>query len=169
MYTFTSICYNSRDMDSIVLAQESLLAMALSDGGLILFGVLLVLLGVATGLVFLLASQFSVVKPLVAIDLVVLILLIAIITLDLSNANGSYYTFAHTRSLSELLSTHRWLVIQLPVLLMVVSLCILLTYDRHLQKSAMTHDHARYYRYIIQTSTCITLATMLLIALESLL
>lgn len=150
-------------MEGYLFTNNSVLSMALSNSGFILFGALLILFGLVLGLVFVLHSNHHIYRTLVGGFTVIFLLLIGILALDLTGASGSYYTFEETRELSELFSTHRWLIIQLPILLTVSSIGILLTY-----KERISDPYAKEYRRIVQFSTCISLFTILLIALESL-
>src|SRR3989339_394576 len=148
-------------MEGFLFTNNSVLSMALSNSGLILFGALLIVYGLVLGLVFVLHSNHHIYRTVVGGFAVILLLLLGILALDFSGASGSYFTFDETRELSELLSTHRWLIIQLPILLTISSIGILLTY-----RERISDAHAKEYRFIVQYSTCISLFTILLIALE---
>ena len=149
-------------MEGNILTNHSVLSLALSNSGLILFGALLILFGIAIGLMFIIRSDSRFYKVLTLNYFVILFLFIGIIVLDLAGASGSFYTFSETRELSEILSTHRWLMIQLPVVLTFVSIVILLTY-----RDRISDSHARQYRQVVQVSTCVSFLSVLLIALES--
>ncbi len=151
-------------MEGIVLTNPSVVSIALSSSGLVLFGALLVLFGFALALVFMLRSSKNTYTLLIADLAIILCLLVAVIVLDLSGASGSFYTFETVRILSDSFSTHRWLLIQLPVLLTLSSIAILCTYQQHI-----TESHSKPYRTIVQISTCVSFLAILLIAFESLL
>lgn len=151
-------------MEGIVLTEPSIVSLALSDSGLILFGALLVLFGLALGLTFVLQTSKHAHAALTATLAVIFLLLVGIITLDLYGTANSFYTFSTTRTLSDALSTHRWLLIQLPVLLTLSSVIILATYHNRIADA-----HAKDYRRIVQLSTVVSFVSVLLIALESML
>lgn len=150
-------------MEGGLLINDSVFSIILMNSGVILFGVLLILFGVAMGLVFVLNTSKQVYKALLGLLGVIFCLLIGIIALDLTGAAGAYYTFSENRLLSELFSTHRWLLIQLPVLFTVMSMLLLITYREHISES-----HAKVYRHLVQCATLLSFASLILIALESL-
>lgn len=150
-------------MEGFLFTNNSLLSMALLNSGMILFGALLILYGLVLGLVFVLHSNHHLYRTVIGGYAIILLLLVGILALDFAGAAGSYYTFDETRVLSELFSTHRWLLIQLPILLCVSSLSILFSY-----KERLSDSHAKEYRRMVQISTCVSLGAILIIALESL-
>ena len=87
--------------------------------GQILFGLTIVLFGSAFTLSFLMRSKAEVVRPLTGVLFVILFLLIGTVAIEFSAAATPSYTFGEFASLSEALSTHRWLLFQLPILLTV--------------------------------------------------
>ena len=150
-------------MEGNVLTQHSVLSLALSDSGLILFAALLVFFGLAMGFVFVLKSNKMIYRVLIGTLSIIFLLLVGIVALDAFGASGAYFTFAETKQLSDTFSTHRWLIIQLPILLSISSILILLTY-----RDRIADAHAVDYRRVVQVSTCVSFLSVLLIALESL-
>ena len=148
--------------EGILMTSNASVALALLDGGVILFGALLVLFGSAIPLSFLLKDKPRLSGVLVGHLSIILALLIGIIGYDFIGA-GSVYTVAEIAQLSELLSTHRWILLQLPFLLVFTSLIMLLVYREKIGES-----HARFYRSGVIFSVVVSFATILLIGFESL-
>ncbi|MBI5794385.1 hypothetical protein HZA87_04900 [Candidatus Uhrbacteria bacterium] len=147
-------------MDSI-LAQSVPLLQFISPG-MILFTATLILFASAITLCFLIGSKPSVVKPLTGVLLIILFLLLGTVALEFSAAATPSYTFGEFASLSEALSTHRWLLFQLPILLTIVSLMILNVYGE-----CIADRHAVPYRAALTISTALSFAALIAIAFES--
>ncbi len=148
--------------EGILLTANSSVAIALLDGGVILFGALLVLFGSAIPLSFLLKEKQNVAAPLIGILSIILALLIGIIAYDFAGA-GTVYTVEEIAKLSELLSTHRWILFQLPFFLVLTSLIVLLIYREKIREA-----HAKYYRSAIVFSVCAAFGAIIMIGFESL-
>ncbi len=151
-------------MQGVLLTEGSTISIALSDAGLVLFGVLLVLYGVAVGMTFVIRHAKESWGMLSGIYFLILAVLVGIVMLDLSGASGALYTIQSIEHLSELLSTHRWLLIQVPVLLALSSLIVLLTY-----RSNIAESHAKTYRMFLQIAVLFGFASVILIGFESML
>ena len=151
-------------MQGVLLTEQSTIGLALTDGGLILFGLLLVLYGFSLAVVFLLRQAKQSWGTLAATQVLTLCVLGGILALDLSGASGALYTIQSIEHLSELLSTHRWLLIQVPVLLLLASLIVLVTYREHIANA-----YATRYRVFLQIATVFGFASVLLIGFESML
>lgn len=130
--------------------------------GNVLFVATLVLFGSAFTLSFLIGSKPSVVKPLTGCLLVILFLLLGTVAIEFSAAATPSYTFGEFASLSEALSTHRWLIFQLPILLVLMNLMIL-----HVYGERIAERHAVPYRVAVILSIAISFAALLAIGLES--
>jgi hypothetical protein len=150
-------------MQGVMFSDNAFLDSAVTDSGLILFGALLVLFGLTLGLIFVLRSSKYAYEALLVDLVLIVLLLIGILALDLSGATGARYTFGTFSNLSEMLSTHRWLLIQLPILLSLSSVMVLLTYRERIKDT-----HASAYRQMVQFSGVVSFLSILLIAIESL-
>lgn len=150
-------------MEGILLTSHPVLATLLANAGVLLFGTLLVVFGFALGLVFLLRAHAFTYQFLIAAYTVILCLLVAIVTLDLSGASATFYTYSATRLLSDVFSTHRWLLMPFPILATIMSLGVVCTYRQQLVES-----HAKTYLRVIQFATVMSFLSLLLIAFESL-
>ncbi|MFA4845358.1 MAG: hypothetical protein WC654_02260 [Patescibacteria group bacterium] len=144
-----------------VLAQSVPLLQLISPG-MILFTATLILFASAITLCLLIGAKPSVAKPLTGVLLIILFLLLGTVALEFSAAATPSYTFGEFASLSEALSTHRWLLFQLPILLTIVSLMILNVYGERI-----ADRHAVLYRTALTVSTAISFAALLAIAFES--
>ena len=140
----------------------SLQVMQIIDAESILFGAALVLFGSAFTLSFLISKKVKVVRAIEVILLLILFILMSALVIEFGGATGPAYTFGEFAELSELLSTHRWLLFQLPILLTLMSLIILVVYRDHI-----VDKHARMYRAVVISSVAISFASMLMIAFES--
>jgi uncharacterized membrane protein YidH (DUF202 family) len=149
-------------MTGLLLTDNNLLAVILQQPGLLLFGLVLVLFGAAVAQVFLLKNHSHISTSLVAILLVIFISLLGILTFDLAGTGGSLYTLESISSLSELMSTHRWLLIQVPLILVPTAIVCLLVYKERLGDS-----HAKEYRWAIIISILVSFASLLIIGFES--
>lgn len=141
---------------------ESYQALQIIDPESVLFGSALVLFGSAFTLSFLISKKVRVVRALEAILLIILFLMLGAVVYEFSGASGPAYTFGEFAQLSELLSTHRWLLFQLPILLTLMSLIVLVVY-----RDMITDSHARMYRTAVIVSIAVSFASMLMIAFES--
>ncbi|MBI4438229.1 hypothetical protein HY631_04750 [Candidatus Uhrbacteria bacterium] len=147
-------------MDTI-LAQNVSPLQAISPG-IVLFTATLVLFGSAVTLSFLIGSKPSVVKALSLLLLVILFLFLGMVAIEFSAAATPSYTFGEFASLSEALSTHRWLLFQLPILLTLTSLMTLQVYGERIAER-----HAVTYRAALIVSIAVSFAALLAIAFES--
>ncbi|MBT5808287.1 hypothetical protein HOI18_03365 [Candidatus Uhrbacteria bacterium] len=138
------------------------LTLALIDAESILFAAALILYGSAFTLSFLLSKKVRVVRGLETILLLILFLLLGAIAIEFSSAVSPAYTFGEVAELSALLSTHRWLLFQLPVLLTLMSLIILVVY-----RDKIADAHARVYRAAVSVSIAVSFGAMIMIAFES--
>jgi hypothetical protein len=138
------------------------LTLAFIDAESILFASALILFGSAFTLSILISKKVRVVCALETLLLLILFLLLGAIAIEFSLAVSPAYTFREVAGLSELLSTHRWLLFQLPVLLTIMSLIILVVYQ-----DKIADPHARAYRAAVNISIAVSFATMIMIAFES--
>lgn len=141
---------------------EAVLILSVLAPGPLLFGALVLCYGSAFTLSFLTGSRTEIVRPLTGVLLVVLFLLLGIVAIEFSAAATPSYTYGTFSSLSEALSTHRWLLFQLPIILTMTSLIILGVYHERI-----TDKHARMYRAVVQINIAVSFAALLVIAVES--
>ncbi len=132
--------------------------------GQVLFGITVVLFGSAFTLSFLMRSHVAVVRPLIGVLTIILFLLLGTVAIEFSEAMTPSYTFGDFASLSEALSTHRWLLFQLPILLTITALMILTVYREHIK-----HAHAWQYRLATLLSIAVSFAAVVAISFESML
>ncbi len=132
--------------------------------GQVLFGTTIVLFGSAFTLSFLMRSKAEVVRPLIGVLFVILFLLLGTVAIEFSRAATPSYTFGNFASLAEALSTHRWLLFQLPILLTITSLMVLSVYREHI-----AHKHAWHYRSAVIFSIAVSFASVIAIMFESML
>lgn len=132
--------------------------------GQVLFGLAVLFYGSAFTLAFVLPRNRSVVKPLTGILFLVLFFLLGTVAIEFSSAATPSYTHGTFASLSEALSTHRWLLFQLPILLTITSLFVLLTYGE-----TLINKHARVYRTAFLVCVSVSFASLLMILFESML
>ncbi|HAU66432.1 TPA: hypothetical protein DCW61_03740 [Candidatus Uhrbacteria bacterium] len=132
--------------------------------GQLLFALVVLLFGSAFTLSFLIGSKTEVVKPLIAVLFVILFLLLGTLAIEFSAAQTPSYTYGAFASLSEALSTHRWLLFQLPLVLTMSSLFILMVYQERIKEK-----HAFVYRGTVLFSIGISFASVVVIIFESML
>ena len=131
--------------------------------GQILFGLSVLLFGSAFTLSFLIGSKAHVAKALIGVLSTILFLLLGTVAIEFSNASTPSYTYGTFASLSEALSTHRWLLFQFPIILTITNIFILLVYGERIQE-----DHARLYRTVVMISIGVSFASLLSLIFESL-
>jgi hypothetical protein len=132
--------------------------------GQLLFALTVLLFGSAFTLSFLIGSRAQVVKPLIGVLFIILFLLLGTVAIEFSAAATPSYTFGDFASLSEALSTHRWLLFQLPIILTATALMILFVY-----REKIADRHARMYRSVVLLSIAVSFASLLTIIFESML
>ncbi len=147
-------------MDSVLSTSVNVLQLV--SPGMVLFVTTLVVFGSVFTLSFLIGSKPSVVKPLTGGLLILLFLMLGMVAIEFSAAATPSYTFGEFASLSEALSTHRWLLFQLPILLTMTSLMIL-----HVYGEKIADRHATPYRVAVILSMALSFASLIAIAFES--
>ncbi|MBI4256621.1 hypothetical protein HY626_01025 [Candidatus Uhrbacteria bacterium] len=141
---------------------DSTLLLDLIHPGQMLFGLTVLLFGSAFTLSLLVGSKTHVVQPLIGVLFVILFLLLGTVAIEFSAAATPSYTFGDFASLSEALSTHRWLLFQLPLVLTTTALLILFVY-----REKIASPHARMYRTVVLLSIAISFAGLMAILIES--
>lgn len=150
-------------MSTVLLPDDSLVASAFSDAGLILFGLVLLLFGAVLVLTVLLKQKPELVSTLVCLLCVEFLLLFGIVAMDLSGV-GTVSVLGPFADLSALLSTHRWLIIQLPFILLASAIITLLTYGK-----TIVDRYARSYYLLSLISIWLSFGSIILIGFESML
>ncbi len=150
-------------MSNVLLPDDSLVNSAFSDAGLILFGLMLLLFGAILVLTLLLKHKPELVHTLVCLLCIEFLLLFGIVSMDLSGV-GTISVLGPFAELSALLSTHRWLIIQLPFILLLSSVITLLTYGKNI-----VDHHARTFYLATMISIWLSFGSILLIGFESML
>lgn len=143
---------------------DSAFVLELLHPGQVLFGLTVLLFGSVFTLSFLIGSKVRVVPALTLVLFVILFLLLGTVAIEFSAASTPSYTFGEFASLSEALSTHRWLLFELPIVLTMTSLLILMVY-----REKIADAHARLYRAVVMFSTTASFASLVAIMFESML
>lgn len=141
---------------------DTALFVELIHPGQILFALTVLLFGSAFTLSFLIGSRAQVVRPLIGVLFTILFLLLGTVAIEFSAAATPSYTFGNFASLSEALSTHRWLLFELPIVLTMTNLLVLFVY-----REKIADRHARVYRSVVMLSIAISFASLLAIIFES--
>ena len=141
---------------------DTALVLDLIHPGQLLFALAILLFGSAFTLSLLIGSRAQVVKPLMGVLFGILFLLLGTVAIEFSAAATPSYTFGEFASLSEALSTHRWLLFQLPVVLTSTALLVLFVY-----REKIADRHARMYRAVVLLSIAISFASLGAIIFES--
>ncbi len=150
-------------MSDVLLPDDSLVSAAFSDAGMLLFGLMLLLFGAVLVLTLLLKHKPELVHALVCLLCIEVLVLLGIVGMDLSGVK-TLNVLGPFAELSELLSTHRWLIVQLPFILLVSSIITLLTYGK-----TIVDRHARTYYLAVMISIWLSFGSMILIGFESML
>ncbi|MEK7620480.1 MAG: hypothetical protein AAB413_04580 [Patescibacteria group bacterium] len=143
---------------------DSALFLEFIHPGQILFGLTVLLFGSAFTLSLLIGMKTHVVRPLIGVLFMILFLLLGTVAIEFSAAATPSYTLGDFASLSEALSTHRWLLFELPIVLTTTSLLILVVYHEKI-----ADPHARLYRSVVLLSIAVSFASLIAIIFESML
>jgi len=134
-----------------------------SDASVVLFGAVLLVFGATLCLTLLLKQKPELVRVLIVLLVILFLLLLGMVSLDLFGERN-VYALGEYSNFSELLSTHRLLIIQLPFVLLASAIITLVVYGKKI-----ADDHAKEYRYATVAAVWISFFTFLLIGLESML
>ena len=134
-----------------------------SDSSVVLFGATLFIFGAILCLTFLLKQKPELVRVLIVLLVILFLLLLGMVSLDLFGERN-VYALGEYSNFSELLSTHRLLIIQLPFVLLASAIITLVVYGKKI-----ADDHAKEYCYATVAAVWISFFTFLLIGLESML
>lgn len=114
-------------------------------------------------LAFLVKQASFIVDVLIGFLILVHLTLDGILAFDLVGNVTRIYTDVSTGMMSELFSTHRWLLIQIPILFTLMAIILSFVCRRHVKES-----HAREYIFVIQFCVVVSFLTVLFIGYESL-
>lgn len=134
---------------------------ALLDPGIILFGFMILLFGAAFVCVFLLKQVPALIEVLTGLLILIELALIGNLSLNLF-LPGRHVITENMTELSEIFLTHRWLLYQLPVLLILLSIILLLVYHKQILAR-----HAKSYFWTLHFSITLSFFTILTAAFES--
>ena len=134
---------------------------SLIDPASVLFGATFIFYGSALTLSFLLSAKPEVVRILTGVLMVILFLLFGTLAIEFSSAASPSYVLERSADISALLSTHRWLLFQLPIMLTLIALVILSVYQEKI-----VDRHAVVYRASVIVCVCVSFASLIIIGLE---
>ncbi len=112
---------------------------------------------------FVLKKQPELVYPFLGLTFLTLISLVGILVFDLAHSVVQVYATESMGAFSEIFSTHRWLLMQVPLLFTFMTL-VLGWVCRH----DLAEKHAREYVLSMQVCVLVSFLTVLLIGYESL-
>lgn len=148
---------------SILVMSFSSLFLQVIDPGIVLYSLLFLLMGGSFVLLLFLRRGEKVTKPLLVLLPIMIVLLVAILVLDVFGLSGPAYTYGEISRLSSILSTHRWLLMQFPLLLLTGAFIVLSVY-----RDEIVDSHAREYRGFFLLSVLLSFLAILSLAFESL-
>lgn len=148
-------------MSDILLGENSQKIFAFVDAGQVLFGISLFLFGTILTLTLLLKRCPTVAHALAGLIKIQIFLLLGIIALDLWVGRAIATTWEIV-DLSSSLATHRYLIIQLPFLLLLTASTTLFVYGEKI-----VERHAKHYLTACLISIWLSFAAIILIGFES--
>ncbi len=153
LHSFTPVIYFHR--------MFSIAGLLFSDSSVVLFGAVLLVFGAVLCLTILVKQKPELVKALIVLLAILFFLLLGMVCLDLFGGRG-VYALGEYSSFSELLSTHRLLIIQLPFVLLASAIITLVVYGKKI-----TDSHAKEYLNASIASVWLSFFVFLLIGFES--
>lgn len=130
----------------------------------VLLGLALLLFTSAFTLSLFIGSKAQVVRPIMGLLLIVVFLLFGVVAIEFGGAGVPSYTTSALREFSAVIATHRWLIFQLPIILLMSTLIVLSVYGESLAKG-----HARSYRLTVQLMMAVSFASLFMVMFESML
>lgn len=149
-------------MSPLFLSENALIGIAFQDSGLVLFGLLLSCFGAIVALCVLLRSNPALSWILRSLLIIALLLFLGIISIDLFIARP-FFAMGEYADLSSMFASHRVLIIQLPIVLLLSAIVSLFVYGEKISEK-----HACVYRQTLFVSIGASLLSVLLLAIESL-
>ncbi|MCX6714823.1 MAG: hypothetical protein NTX72_03340 [Candidatus Uhrbacteria bacterium] len=150
-------------MHGYFLTAQPFLRIFFLEPGAILFGCLLMLMSATLVLAFLVKQSSSITSALIGSLVTVHLILDGILAFDLVGSVNHVYTDSSSSVISELFSTHRWLLIQVPILFTLMAILLALVCRGHERET-----HAKTYVFAVQFCVVVSFLTVLLIGYESL-
>ncbi len=150
-------------MQGLLLTTQPLLRVFLLEPGALLFGLLLILMTASFVLVFTLKKQPALVYPFLGVMFLFFLTLLGILSVDLVGTVTRVYVTESNAAMSEVFSTHRWLLMQIPILLSFVTLVL-----GWICRDELPEKHSREYLIAMQFCVTVSFLIVLLIGLESL-
>lgn len=150
-------------MHGYFLTAQPFLRIFFLEPGAILFGCLLMLMSATLVLAFLVKQSSSITSVLIGFLIVVHLILDGILAFDLVGNVTHVYADVSTGVISELFSTHRWLLMQIPILFTLMAVLLSFVCRGHEKES-----HAKTYVFAMQFCVVVSFLTVLLIGYESL-
>jgi len=150
-------------MNGFLLSRDAFVHILLQEPTTLLFGILLMLLSASVVMVFVLKTSPHIKMILGSFLVLIHLILDGILAFDLAGTIGRVYAEPGMASVSALFSTHRWLLIQIPILLTVMALILLWACKDHLKEK-----HAESYLQALQVCVTVSFLTIILIGYESL-
>lgn len=150
-------------MFGLLLTSQPIVQIFFLEPGVILFGVLLMLMSAGCALVFVVHKQKEILLFFLGLQCLVLMTLISIVSFDLIGSVGQIFSAEVTASLSLLFSTHRWILMQVPILLTICAIIF-----GWICRNDLLEKHAREYVFVMRVSVIISFFTILIIGYESL-
>ncbi|MEK7452224.1 MAG: hypothetical protein AAB664_02705 [Patescibacteria group bacterium] len=150
-------------MQGLLLTTNPLVSIFFHEPSVILFGLLLIMMTAASVLVLVMNKQPAFVYPFLGLIFLILLTLVGILAFDFSNEVSNLYVTESSRALSEMFSSHRWLLMQVPILLTFITLVIGWVCRKDLEQK-----HTREYVNAMRVSVFVSFLTILLIGFETL-
>ncbi len=148
-------------MFGVLLSTNPVILLNLLDPGAFLFGIVFMAFSASVPILFLLPRQPSLTKALFVLLTCIEVALLVVLALDFSSI-PSVSSVDEFRSLSIMLANHRWLLFEVPLLLLAVAIITLAVYGRRIVES-----HAHHYRQTVVLSVLVSFVAVILIALEA--
>ena len=150
-------------MQGYLLTTQPFIRIFFQEPGVILFGLLLMLMSATLVLAFLVKQATFIVDILIGFLVLVHLTLDSILTFDLIGNVTRIYRDSSSNMMSELFSTHRWLLIQIPILFTLIAIILSLVCRNHMKET-----HAKEYVFLMQFCVLMSFLAVLFIGYESL-
>lgn len=160
---FVNACKISLSMLGLLLSQQPLVRVFFLEPGVLLFGLLLMLMSVSVALVFLLKKVPSLMEWFLWIMALIHFILWSILASDLVSGVNRVYTTESFQRMSALFASHRWILIQVPLLLTFTA-CVL----GWVCRNDLQEKHTQPYMRALIICVCVSFLSILLIGFESL-
>jgi len=155
--------YDEVNMSGYFLTNQPFIQIFFHEPGVLLFGCLLMLMSATCVLALLVKQAPVVIQWLMGFLLLIHLTLDGILAFDLMGTVTHVYINSTNDALSELFSTHRWLLIQIPILFTLMAMILTWVF-----KNDARELHAKEYVFAMQFCVVVSFLTVLLIGYESL-